>query len=830
MIAPQPTIAADGTGLTPRAFPPADPGLPALSVEALLDAHAELIKRIKVCFGVDRNTFEREVMTLVSRYTAFVHLLPATPDNYFSDPGGLLQLGLETAFFALQGTDAHIFSGRATITVRRHLEPRWRLATFIGGLCSEIHRSMSRVCVMDPSGDEWPAYLTALLPWLQTRNASRYFLKWRAAAPPIPGFALYALPQIVPAPMLHHLAQGNSTVVPHLMACLSETPLPQDHNTLDGLVRRSAAVVIDRYLRERAEHIGQPHLGAHLHRYLLDGMRRLVASDPAWQPNADRSRVWLGSDGLFVVWPGAAADLRKLLEADRLPGAPKSAETMQDILMAAGLLQAAANGQGLWTIHPPGSKASMEAVKVSAPGLVLTGLHPRPSALPHTLCRPVMETFAQDPAHRSVTFKAPRMAGEAGIVLCTGPAPGAPRPHVVSAPIGANDLNELGGTSAECTANSLSGPSGPSGTSAGIGLNWQAGQTEQIWQTVSRGQSSEATVTSTVTSPSAPEEHRGARGATPGDAAGSNWTHMAPSPAEQLELSELWGAAHEPVPDIHSRTMAADNMHRSPHHSPGAPPPTASASSSAETPSASTSPPSVVLQAQSNPAARPAGRAALSLNAPMRLAPVVRRAIDGVINALNDATPAVAACVTPTGLFITFEALEERGIPVPIAVRALSDAGMLAKDTDTDTDTPSTTQALHGALSLPGGLGMPGGLGALGTAQPGALQVVHLDGQERRGVVIARSCIKGAADWPASTREPAMPQEIVRVDRAIAVREADMSDASIRPQVTDAPISVVPTEEAGSPGRSAPTLQGEPRDPSGTSDMTGADGSAAPRV
>src|SRR5471032_2667027 len=124
------------------AYPSVDPGIPALPIEEILAPHAELIDRIKVCYGTDRPTFEQDLLSLVRRYAEFVHLLPATPDNYFKAPGGLLRMGLEVAFFSLQGTDGHIFSGRSTITTRRQLEPRWRHATFIAGLCSEIHRTL----------------------------------------------------------------------------------------------------------------------------------------------------------------------------------------------------------------------------------------------------------------------------------------------------------------------------------------------------------------------------------------------------------------------------------------------------------------------------------------------------------------------------------------------------------------------------------------------------------------------------------------------------------------------------------------------------------------
>lgn len=366
-------------------YPSVDPGLPALDLDHVLGAHAEMLSRLKVCYGASREAFEHDVMTVVRRYAAFVHLLPATPANYFNEPGGLLRLGLETAFYALQGTDAHIFSGRAPIAARRHLEPRWRLATFIAGLCAELHRAVGQVVVTDREGAEWPAYLLGLQPWLAEGNVLRYYLKWLPNAPECTGLALFALPHIVPAKTLQHLAQGNKVVVPHLMASLSRMPLAREHNILDELVRRSAALVIDRFLQTSADQFGKPMLGSHLERYLVDALRRLVATHTAWTPNAERSRVWYGADGLYVVWPNAATDIRKLLEGDQLPGIPKSAATMQEILLRAGILQAQPDGKPLWWIRPPAAKAAVEAVKLIDPAIVLVGLEHKPQALPDTL-------------------------------------------------------------------------------------------------------------------------------------------------------------------------------------------------------------------------------------------------------------------------------------------------------------------------------------------------------------------------------------------------------------------------------------------------------------
>jgi conjugal transfer pilus assembly protein TraI len=369
------------TGLSAHPYAPADPGFVCAAVSSILAEHDALLARIRLCFGVDQDTFARDAFALIEAYAGYVHLLPATPDNYFRQPGGLLHLGLEVAFYALQGTDAHIFSGQSTITMRRQLEPRWRHATFVGGLCCELHRALASLIVVDADGNEWPAYLTPLATWLAERGVQRYFVRWRAQAPVARSLGLMALPHVVERAVLQDLSAGNTVIVPHLLASVGGLPVYREPNVLDSLVRRSLALVIDRNLKASADRYGSPQFGSHLERYLVDALRRLASAEPAWVPNRDKSRVWYGSDGLFLLWPQCAADAQALLEADQLPGIPKSADTVLDLLLAAGVAEAPDSSHNTWLIQPPGTKGPLDAIKLTSPAILWT----RPEASPPAL-------------------------------------------------------------------------------------------------------------------------------------------------------------------------------------------------------------------------------------------------------------------------------------------------------------------------------------------------------------------------------------------------------------------------------------------------------------
>ena len=178
---------------------------------------------------------------------------------------GLLRMSLEVAFYSVQAVHSTLFQGLKSISQRQHLEPRWRLATFIAGLTSELHRALGQVVVTNDRGLEWPPYLGPLYDWAHSQAAQCYHLRWVENRQELRATGLFALQHIVSAPTLQFLADGNSLVVPHMLASITGTPVYRGtSNVLDSLVRRAVALVVETELRSNAELYGQHRLGAHL--------------------------------------------------------------------------------------------------------------------------------------------------------------------------------------------------------------------------------------------------------------------------------------------------------------------------------------------------------------------------------------------------------------------------------------------------------------------------------------------------------------------------------------------------------------------------------------
>jgi hypothetical protein len=340
------------------AYPRAASGLPAIALAELLAAHGDWLRRLRDAYGAESAVFDRDIGSVVERYAQYVHLLPATPDGPYGEAGGLLRAGLAIGFYALQASDGALFGGRQTITVRASLAPRWRYATFLAGLCSELHRTLNHLRVHNDQGVAWPAYRQPLALWLEQTHSPRYHACWTPNPAPVRALGLVAMAQVAGPEIMQYLAQGNRVIVPHLVAALSASVLAGDANTLERLVWRASALVLEgeaprdsAQLDARPPHArralpaGEPPdaaqpppcparaaqpltlvAPAHLHPAVREALRQIIASlDSTTQPLPAR----VLADGVFVPLPeftrrqvDPALAVRALSDAHMLACAP----------------------------------------------------------------------------------------------------------------------------------------------------------------------------------------------------------------------------------------------------------------------------------------------------------------------------------------------------------------------------------------------------------------------------------------------------------------------------------------------------------------------------
>jgi conjugal transfer pilus assembly protein TraI len=361
-------------------YPPFLRGLPAAAATQILATQHDLVVVLQNALAFTDRRFAELVLPAVERYAAFVHLLPASEAHHHRGAGGLFRHGLEVACHAAQASQGMVFALDRSPGERRELEPRWRLAAALAGLCHDLGKPVSDLAVTDRDGrTQWRPLLQSLTDWAQADGVDRYFLHWREQRPHRrhEAFGLLVLDRILTPQATSWLTDADPEIMQALLAAVAGL---DDGAAVGRLVARADQASVDSDLRENRLDPDAVSLGVPLDRYLVDAMRRLVRGG-RWQINVPGARLWLFPEGLHVVWPPGAEDVVALLAADRVPGIPRDPDTLADILIDRALAlpcREAGQSRRYWRIAPAplardGQIVVLPLLRLAAPALLLSG-------------------------------------------------------------------------------------------------------------------------------------------------------------------------------------------------------------------------------------------------------------------------------------------------------------------------------------------------------------------------------------------------------------------------------------------------------------------------
>jgi conjugal transfer pilus assembly protein TraI len=267
---------------------------------------------------------------------------------------------------------------------RRELEPRWRLAAGLAGLCHDAGKPVSDLSVSDREGRTiWRPLLGSLADWAADNGVDRYFLRWRERRHTRhETFGLLVVERVLTPEVTSWLVDADPEIMQGLLSAVARI---DDGAVLGGLVMEADQASVERDLRENRIDPAATSLGVPVDRYLLDAMRRL-ARGGRWQINVPGARLWMLAEGLHLVWPAGAEDMVALLAADRVPGIPRDPDTLADILLERGLAvprQAGDRAQRYWRLAPApltrdGQVVTLTMLRLASPDLVLAGAQPAP--------------------------------------------------------------------------------------------------------------------------------------------------------------------------------------------------------------------------------------------------------------------------------------------------------------------------------------------------------------------------------------------------------------------------------------------------------------------
>jgi conjugal transfer pilus assembly protein TraI len=335
-------------------YPPFLKGLPAASPEDLQSTQDELIAKLRQVLGFNQRDFQRLIQPCIDHLASYVHLLPASEHHHHRGAGGLLRHSLEVAFWAAQAAEGIIFVASGTPVEKKELEPRWRVAAALGGLFHDIGKPVSDLSITDEDGRyQWNPFLETLSQWTTNNSIERYFIRWRdGRCKRHEQFSILVLNRVMTPELLAWLTQPGPEILQAMLEAIGNT---DPEHVLSKLVIEADQTSVQRDLKAQRISVDDNALGVPVERYLLDAMRRLLASSQ-WLVNQRDARVWVRksnqSTNLYLVWKSAAKDIIELLAKDKIPGIPRDPDTLADILIERGLATKSASNERYDSLAP----------------------------------------------------------------------------------------------------------------------------------------------------------------------------------------------------------------------------------------------------------------------------------------------------------------------------------------------------------------------------------------------------------------------------------------------------------------------------------------------
>lgn len=402
--------AAAAPASVPR-YPPADLGLALRSPQAILDANADLVDRLRLHAATDEAQFQTRFVGPLLRLAEFVNVVPATATTLFSGEMGLFRASLEAGFFAFQASDGRIFTGSEGVERRHALEGRWRYLCFLAALFHPLGKPLERLAVTGPSGQTWKRHFSGITAWAEGNGADRLFVSWggQDADDSIgpSSVTLQILPAIVGPENLQMLQDGAAELISDLyqlaIGDAGTSRIAQQVVTAcwERIARREAA--------RRPQAYGRLTSGTHQGPYLAGALRAMVEGGK-WKLND--SPLKADRDGVYLEWPLAAEDLIGFGKDKGYPGWPHDAPTLAALLKASSLVDDRGGELGLTEIVTADGEIR-HALKLANPLAVLEDFDP--SAFADRPATTLAGVLAADPLAKTEAAAAANAAAEADV-------------------------------------------------------------------------------------------------------------------------------------------------------------------------------------------------------------------------------------------------------------------------------------------------------------------------------------------------------------------------------------------------------------------------------
>lgn len=367
-------------------YPPFIKGFPAVPLEYIYKTQEREVRNIYDALDFTKLEFDRLVTPVLMNFVAYVHLLPASERHHHRTQGGMVHHCLEAAFNAAQISRSHIFSTGNTVKEKRDNEERWRVAAMLAGLLHDLGKPATDYTVTDSSGElTWLPYIESLDDWLVNNKVKRYFLRWSAERhKKHENHASLVLYRILTKEIISYLCLHGTEIIQAIDAAISGRDI---NKPLARIMMEADQASVARDLKRNQIEGASSGFGVPVERYIFEAIRDLISSK-SWSVNEMGSRVWLIKDeGAFIDLRNGEAALYAETQKSRIPGIPRRADTIADILIERGYaLGSPTKTEGVfnryWQVNVTVVTAkatapiSMRLLKLNSPELIFAGEPP----------------------------------------------------------------------------------------------------------------------------------------------------------------------------------------------------------------------------------------------------------------------------------------------------------------------------------------------------------------------------------------------------------------------------------------------------------------------
>lgn len=362
-------------------YPPFMKGLPATSPDRLLETQWELIGQIVESGLASDDIFEQYYLAPLRNLASYVHLLPASESHHHRGAGGLFRHAIEVALWSLQLGDRVLLPGDQAPRRRREIEPRWHVAVFLSALCHDIGKPITDLKVTSQDGEKsWNPFAEDLYSWASANAVDHYFLHWRPnRGRDHTSVSILLAERIIGRSTMGWIYGGD----PELVLWMTESIAcqPSQTNMIHSLVVRSDQVSVARDMETLGSVFVGYDIGVPVERMLLDIMRRLVR-ESTWTVNVPGSRLWFMEGHLYLIWPIAGEEMAAVINREKLPGLPRTPNSILDMLTERKLAEIKGDGSGegrYWQIAPAPLTEKiphirLAAIRITKPSTILDQL------------------------------------------------------------------------------------------------------------------------------------------------------------------------------------------------------------------------------------------------------------------------------------------------------------------------------------------------------------------------------------------------------------------------------------------------------------------------